>query len=91
MVDIVIALIWAGVSVYGLWRFARAVERFAPLASGITPDDVAIPDDIIAWVAKNDDAWAQDDEMRAVREKYAEHRDWDKVRVALGLAQVGRK
>lgn len=79
-------VLWAAVVAYAVWRWARVVERFAPQGVGVQPQDVAIPADIIGFAAEYPDEWAQDDAMRAIREKYAEYGDWNKVRAALGLA-----
>jgi hypothetical protein len=81
-------LCWPFVCVYAIWRWAQVVERFAPQGAGVQPEDVAIPEDIIAFVMSYPADWAQDDALRAVREKYAEHKSWDKVRGAFGLAPL---
>lgn len=86
LADILRAVLWPAVVAYAVWRLAPVWQRFAPAPVGVTADDVAIPDDIIGYIAEFPDSWAQDDNMRFVREKYAEYKDWNKVRRALDLA-----
>lgn len=86
--EILSALTWPAVFGYAVWKFAPVVQRFAPQGTGVTADDVAVPEDLIAYAASYTDSWAQDDTMRSIREKYAEHKDWNKVRSAFGFAHT---
>lgn len=83
-------LVWAGVVVYGIWRFAPVLERFAPVqarASGKTADEeVAVPPDLVAVAMMESEPWAQDDMMRVIRERYRTFGDWNRVRAAVGVA-----
>lgn len=79
-------LLWPFVAAYAIWRFAPVAERFAPRGEGVKPDDVAIPDDLIGLALRESETWAQDEVMQAIRERYTEHKDWNKVRIAMGVA-----
>lgn len=80
------SLVWAAVAAYGIWRLARALERFAPEPRPIGAEEVAVPDDLAALALQESEAWAQRDAMRLIREKFAEKRDWNLVRRAMGVA-----
>ena len=83
------ALLWPVVAAYAIWTFAPVVAKFAPVHEPVQKDEeVHIPDDLIGFVAEYPESWAQEDTMRAIKEKYLEYKDWDKVRRALGLAPV---
>lgn len=82
------AILWPCVFAYAVWKIAPVITRFAPQGNGIRPDDVAIPDDLIGYASEYTESWAQDDTLRAIRERYSEYKDWDKVRRAFGLAPV---
>lgn len=98
MLDLVGTLAWAGVIGYGLWRMSAVVERvglafvdrlgdFKPSRESFAPPAPApIPDDLSALAFNEQEAWAKEDVLKAIREKYDEHQDWQKVRVAFGLA-----
>lgn len=90
---------WAAVTLYGLWRFAQVIERlglafverlgdFRPVRESLAPPPpAAIPDDLAALAFNETEAWAKEEVLRVIREKYEEHHDWQKVRVAFGVAQ----
>ena len=69
-------------------RFAAVLERFAPPVPEPNPYDTSVPEDIIAYIASHQDAWAQEDVTRVVQEKYAELKSWNRVRRALDLAEA---
>jgi len=81
-------LVWAGVVVYGIWRFAQVLERFAPVrstASQATPV-VEIPPDLVGLALRERELWAQEEMLRAMRERYFDVQDWNLVRSAFGAA-----
>jgi hypothetical protein len=100
MLDLFEMILWASVTGYGLWRVSAVVERvglafverlgdfkqhresFAP------PPPAPIPDDLSALAWNEQESWAKEDVLKAIREKYEEYHDWDKVRVAFGLARM---
>lgn len=96
---VLVALIWASVVGYGLWRFAQVMERvglalverlsdFKPVRESLAPPPPpVIPDDLAALAFNETEAWAKEEVLRVIREKYDEHHDWQKVRVAFGVAQ----
>lgn len=96
MIDVV----WVAVVGYGLWRFAQVTERvglafverladFKPIRESLAPPPPpAIPDDLAALAFNETEPWAKEEVLRAIREKYEEHSDWQKVRVAFGVARM---
>jgi hypothetical protein len=81
-------LVWAGVVVYGIWRFAQVLDRFAPVRS-TTPDGdavVEVPADLVGMAMRERELWAQEEMVRAMRERYNDLRDWNLVRSAFGAA-----
>lgn len=100
MWDFLNTVVMAGVACYGLWRFAQVVERvglafvdrlgdFKPIRESLVPQPPpTIPDDLAALAFNETEAWAKEEVLRAVREKYDEHHDWQKVRVAFGVARM---
>lgn len=92
------SVLWASVVAYGLWRGSAVVEKvglafverlgdFKPHRESFAPPAPApIPDDLSALAFNEQEAWAKEDVLKAIREKYEEHGDWNKVRVAFGVA-----
>lgn len=99
MLELVGTALWALVAGYGLWRGSAVVERvgmafverlgdFKPHRTSLVPDPPPqIPDDLAALAFGEMEAWAKEDVLKAIREKHEEYHDWQKVRVAFGLAQ----
>lgn len=84
-------LVWAGVTVYGLWRFALVVERFAPAPTGApvrSSDEVEVPDDLLAFAGQLQDPWAIEDTIKVMRERYTDLKDWNRVRSAMGIGNL---
>lgn len=93
------SLAWVAVTAYGIWRLSNVIERiglafvarlgdFKPLHQSLTPPPpVPIPDDLASLAFGETEAWAKEEVLRAIREKYDEYHDWSKVRVAFGVAQ----
>lgn len=96
MLDFFASLAWAAVAAYAVRAFAAVghafVERlgdFKPQREDFSPPaPPAIPDDLAALAMGQSEAWAKEDVLKAIREKYEEHSDWNKVRVAFGLARM---
>lgn len=84
------ALCWPAVTAYGLWRYAPVLTRFAPGAGSVVPVavDMQVPDDLVAFAMQEREAWAQEEVLRAVRERYDTLRDWNKVRAAVGIGRI---
>lgn len=84
-------LVWAGVVVYGIWRLAPVLERFAPVQPGASepsPDEVDVPDDLLAFAGQLQDPWAIEDTIKVMRERYADLKDWNRVRSAMGIGNL---
>ena len=79
--------LWVAVTAYAVWRFAPVVERFAPA----TPKDftpVTVPQDLMAFALSHPEEWAQDEVLRAIRERYETTNDWNAVRMAVGVGRI---
>jgi len=42
----------------------------------------------VAYAMQEREAWAQEEVLRAVRERFEELRDWNKVRSAVGIGRI---
>ena len=82
-------LIWAGVALYAIGRLTDMATLFAPV---VTPPAVEmvpeVPEDLVALAMTEQEAWAQEETIRAMRERYEALKDWNLVRAAFG---VGRR
>jgi hypothetical protein len=94
LVSLSVAL-WAGAFAYAAHRLAVAWERVAalqvppPASVPPTPIEVVeIPDDLLGVALQETEAWAQEEVIRAIREKYELFGDWNRVRSSFG---VGRR
>lgn len=88
-----VQLLWVAVTAYAVHRFATVVERFAPQsnvpeAAPPFPPVTEVPDDLIAVAMQEREAWAQEEVLRAIRERYEELKDWNKVRAAVGVGRI---
>jgi hypothetical protein len=78
--------------VYALHRLSAVLERFAP----VRPEDVGppvdplveIPNDLVAVAMQERESWAQEETLRAIRERFEDLRDWNKVRAAVGVGRI---
>lgn len=89
--NVVIAVLWAAVAVYAI-STAKALamlvlERRMPT---IKPEEeVVIPEDLYALALSESETWAQEEVLRAIRESYDTHKDWNRVRFGMGVGQRG--
>ena len=84
-------LLWAAVTVYTVHRLATVAERFVPVrpdAAPLPPPPVDIPEDLVAVAMQERESWAQEEVLRAIRERYEELRDWNRVRVGFGVGRI---
>lgn len=51
-------------------------------------EETAIPEDLMALAMSQTEAWAQEDLLRVVREKYEDLRDWNRVRAAMNIGRI---
>jgi hypothetical protein len=83
-------LVWAAVASYGIWRFANVLEKFVPLSTNedtpAIPPLVEVPEDLVGMAMLERESWAQEELLRAMRERYEDLKDWNLVRSAFGLA-----
>ena len=85
-------ILWAAVSVYALHRLSAVLERFAP----VRPEDLAptpeplvdIPEDLVAVAMQERESWAQEEVLRAIRERFEDLKDWNRVRSAVGVGRI---
>lgn len=87
--DLLPHLIWASVVCYGIVRLVDIATMFAPRETtdtgSLLPD---VPEDLVALAMTEQESWAQEETLRAMRERYETLRDWNLVRAAFG---VGRR
>lgn len=85
-------LLWAAVTVYALHRLSAVLERFAPVRPETmgppTEPVVEIPDDLMAVAMQERESWAQEEVLRAIRERYEDLKDWNRVRSAVGVGRI---
>ena len=83
-------LIWAAVAVYAIQQAVAvaAVRASDEKPSHLPPAPVEVPDDLVALASQERELWAQEETLRAMRERYDALGDWNKVRSAFG---VGRR
>lgn len=83
-------LLWAAVVTFGIWRFAQVLEKFAPPSkiedSPAIPPALEVPEDLVGMAMLERETWAQEELLRAMRERYEDLRDWNLVRSAFGVA-----
>lgn len=87
-------LLWAAVAMYTVWRFFTVVEevvaRYTPPLSAPTPlEAVVVPEDLVAIAMIHSEVWAQEDTLKAIRERYEQLQDWNRVRSAFGIGSIG--
>lgn len=88
-VVVVTSILWPIVVAYAVWRFAQVLERWAPPPKEKTPDLVSVPEDIMAWALQETESWAQEESLRAARERFLQlGEDWNRVRRALGIGVI---
>jgi hypothetical protein len=49
---------------------------------------VEIPNDLVAVAMQERESWAQEETLRAIRERFEDLRDWNKVRAAVGVGRI---
>lgn len=87
MIALIQTALWVAVTAYAVWRLAAAWERFAPLPPKDTTP-VAVPHDLMAFALSHEEEWAQEDVMKAIRERYELTNDWNAVRMAFGIGRL---
>lgn len=88
MQELISTALWAAVAVYGIQRWADVVERFAPIAADPLSAPVLvkdIPEDLMALAMTEREAWAQEEVVRVIQERFETLQDWNKVRASMGI------
>jgi hypothetical protein len=84
-------ILWPVAFVIGIFRLAQAIELFSPekiaKLKAIDPP-AAVPEDLVALALQENEPWAQEEVMRAVRERYEDLGDWNAVRSAMGIGRI---
>lgn len=87
MIALLQTALWVVVVAYAVWRLALVAEQFAPVAQkDFTP--VTVPQDLMAFALSHPEEWAQDEVLRAIRERYETTNDWNAVRMAVGVGRI---
>lgn len=87
MIALLQTALWVAVTAYAVWRFAAVCERFVPVApKEQTP--IPVPQDLLAFALGHAEEWAQEDVMKAIRERYEITNDWNAVRSAFGIGRI---
>jgi hypothetical protein len=82
-------LLWAAVAVYAVHNAARVVLAFAPVsAKGTEVEEIAIPDDLMAFAMSQSEQWAQEEAVRAIQQNYELWKDWNRVRAAMSIGRM---
>jgi hypothetical protein len=92
MMPLLEIVVWPLVALFAIVRLGEVVALFAPVRETKQveedPYDMAVPEDLIAVAMQYPDAWAQEDMVKAIREKYDTLRDWNAVRSAFGVGRI---
>jgi hypothetical protein len=83
-------LLWAAVVVYAIHRIGEVAMRFAPVRPDAvsSPEDVVVPEDLMAYAMSHSEQWAQEDALRAIQQSYEQWKDWNRVRAAVGIGRM---
>lgn len=84
-------ILWPVAFVIGVYRFSKTLELFSPdkvaKLKAIDPP-ATVPEDLVALALQENEPWAQEEVMRAVRERYEDLGDWNAVRSAMGIGRI---
>jgi len=85
-------VLWPLAFAYAAHRISNEVAKFAPKEEvqekPAFPSPSDIPDDLMALAAQENEAWAQEQVVRVISEKYEELRDWNRVRRTMGIGVI---
>jgi hypothetical protein len=83
-------LLWAAVAVYAIHRLSVVVAQFAPAppVSTLPPAPAEVPEDLVGVANQEREPWAQEEVLRAIRERFEDLKDWNKVRTAFGIGRM---
>ena len=80
-------VVWAGVAIFVILQIRAMVQQFVPVAAAATQGVVELPEDLVALAMNEKESWAQEEVVRAMRERYDTLKDWNLVRTAFGVAR----
>jgi len=90
--EVIGTALWCLVAVYGIVTakgvLMTALDRLIPVPVKPEPEP-EIPDDLHALALTHSESWAQEETLRVARELYDTHKDWNRVRFAMGLGDRG--
>lgn len=87
-----VALIYGGSFCVAVYRLAGAWEKVSTTPHDSAAPlllDVDIPEDLMALAMTYSEPWAQEDTLKAIRERYEQLQDWNRVRSAFGVGSIG--
>jgi hypothetical protein len=88
----ILRVFWPIAVVYAVHRICETASLFAPVRETKQVEDDAysavVPEDLVAVAMQYPDGWAQEDMMKAIREKYDALRDWNLVRSAFNVGRI---
>jgi hypothetical protein len=86
---LIASLAWTASAVLCISRADVIAHRWMDGRSADAPNaPVVIPDDLIGFAMLESEKWAQDATLKVIRERSDELKDWNQVRMAMGLAAV---
>lgn len=92
IVSDILSALWPAAAIYAVHRICETVTLFAPVRVEKLPEEdpysTVVPDDLVAVAMQYPDGWAQEDMMKAIREKYDALRDWNLVRSAFNVGRI---
>lgn len=89
------SLVFAAVVAFLWWRMEPRIDRLLAIGERrvqvqrdavmlpVPEDEVPMPRDLVEWAMQEEMEWAQRDMLMTMRELYAKHKDWEKVRQAM--------
>ena len=93
MYDVLSSLAWAWAVMFAAHRLASAWEKVASPAAIASAQPKAdplpeVPNDLVALAMSEREAWAQEEVLRVIRERYTDLGDWNLVRTAMGIGRI---
>jgi hypothetical protein len=78
---------------YTVWRFSAVAEQAIARQNPSLPvptqlEAVVVPEDLVAIAMIHSEVWAQEDTLKAIRERYEQLQDWNRVRSAFGIGSM---
>lgn len=87
MIQLVPHIIWATVAVFMIHELRTMLREWRDYVSPKTEGPIEVPDDLVALANEERESWAQEETIRAMRERYEALGDWNLVRSAFGIGK----